>query len=146
MLQHSLSLNFENIMFPVKLADIPNFEKQNEIYIYLQGFSKWEIFPIHISKHRDEQNINLFIISDSNKSHYCWIKDLDRLLGDQHTHHGRHFLLFVLLTWICHRKNIKQPSTILSEVRTIEHRIPPPTTEQNKWLHYKDIRKQPKVA
>ncbi|VDI38828.1 Hypothetical predicted protein [Mytilus galloprovincialis] len=40
--EHTSSLNFDTIMFPVKLADIPKFEKQNEISINVFGFNKGE--------------------------------------------------------------------------------------------------------
>ncbi|CAG2241237.1 unnamed protein product [Mytilus edulis] len=66
--EHTSSLKFDTIMFPVKLADIPKFEKQNEISINVFGFNKGEVFPIHISKHRFEQHVNLLMISDS-KNH-----------------------------------------------------------------------------
>ena len=79
---HISDLNFKDISLSVKMDDIPKFEKQNDVSINIFGYVKNEIFPVHITNHRFERHINLLMISDNRKNHYCWIKDLNRLLGD----------------------------------------------------------------
>ncbi|XP_071152225.1 uncharacterized protein [Mytilus edulis] len=140
--EHTSGLNFENILFPVKLTDIPKFEMQNEISINVFGFNKGDIFPIHISKHQYAQHVNLLMISDNKKSHYCWIKDLNRLLGDQHTHHGRHFYCPYCLHGFTKERILSNHLPYCQTHGPQKIELP---TEDNKWLHYKDIRKQLKV-
>ncbi|CAG2208278.1 unnamed protein product [Mytilus edulis] len=140
--EHASSLNFDTIMFPVKLADIPKFEKQNKISLNVFGFNKGEVFPIHISKHRFEQHVNLLMISDNKKSHFCWIKNLNRLLGDQHTHHGRHFYCPYCLHGFTKERILSNHLPYCQTHGPQKIELP---TEENKWLHYKDIRKQLKV-
>jgi hypothetical protein len=49
---HESDLNFKDISFPVKMDDIPKFEKQNDKSISIFGYEKNEIFPVHITKYR----------------------------------------------------------------------------------------------
>jgi hypothetical protein len=87
---HINSINLEGIDFPVKMTDIPKFEKQNKIEINIFGYGKGGVFPIHTTKQRYDKHVDLQTISDGKKSHYCWIKDLSRLLGDQHSNTRRY--------------------------------------------------------
>lgn len=77
---YKTELRFDGISFPVKLADIPKFEKQNDISVNVFGYKKGDVFPVHITKHRCEKHVNLLMTSDQKKSHYCWIKDLNRMI------------------------------------------------------------------
>jgi len=97
-------LNFKDISFSVKMDDIPKFEKQNDVSINIFGYEKNEIFPVHITNHRFKRHINLLMISDNRKNHYCWIKDLNRLLGDQHSNTRRyHYCSYCLYGFIKER-------------------------------------------
>jgi hypothetical protein len=57
-------LNFSGISFPVKLVDIPKFEKQNEISDNVFGYEKSKVFPIHFTRNRYDRHVNLLMISD----------------------------------------------------------------------------------
>jgi hypothetical protein len=61
---HVSTLNFSGISFPVKLVDIPKFEKQNEISVNVFGYEKSEVFPIHVTRNRYDRHVNLLMISD----------------------------------------------------------------------------------
>ncbi|CAB0044872.1 unnamed protein product [Trichogramma brassicae] len=58
-------LNFSGIEFPMKLKDIPKFEKMNEIsvnvYILKQNF---DIEPIHLTALKREKHVRLLMIQD----------------------------------------------------------------------------------
>jgi len=75
---HESDLNFKDISFPVKMDDIPKFEKQNKLSVNVFRYEKNEVFPIHVTRNRYERHVNLLMISDHKKSHFCWIKDLNR--------------------------------------------------------------------
>ena len=88
-------LNMCGINFPVKLQDIEKFEKQNpEISINVFGF-EGEIYPLRITKEKGIEPINLLLISDGKKDHYCLIKNMSRLLFSQinNHQHKNHFCL-----------------------------------------------------
>ncbi|XP_065667559.1 uncharacterized protein LOC136087872 [Hydra vulgaris] len=77
-------INWDEIEFPVSLDKIIQFEKNNkDISVNVYGFEK-SVYPLRISKDNDRQHlIDLLLISDGEKSHYCLIKSLSKLLSSQ---------------------------------------------------------------
>ena len=76
--------------FPVSLSDINKFENHNSS-ISVNVFSdETLVYPLRISKHnyKRESTVNLLLISDDTKQHYCWIKDISKLLSLQISKHG----------------------------------------------------------
>ena len=43
------SLKFNGLLHPVKMADIPKFETQNDISVNVFGLEQNEVFPVHIA-------------------------------------------------------------------------------------------------
>ena len=73
-------LDWSGLKFPMKLDHIVIFEKFNpSISINVFGF-EGDVYPLRLSKSKSEQTINLLLISDGEKQHYCLIKSLSRLL------------------------------------------------------------------
>ncbi|XP_074026183.1 uncharacterized protein [Leptinotarsa decemlineata] len=99
----STVLNVAGMEFPVKLKDIPKFEVMNNCSINVYGLEntfkngkiEYEVVgPLHYSKSRLNSHVNLLNITDeSGNSHYCWIKDLSRLVSSQISahHHKKYF-------------------------------------------------------
>ena len=78
-------LNWEGQKFPVCLNDINKFENRNSsISVNIFGYDKL-IYPLRISEHnyKRESTVNLLLISDDTKQHYCWIKYIGKLLSLQ---------------------------------------------------------------
>ena len=71
-------LNFDSIQFPVKLSQLPKFEKNNNLSICIFSYEKGELFPKYISK-REGRRIDLLLLQRHKKSHYCWIKNMSRV-------------------------------------------------------------------
>ena len=81
-------LDWSGLKFPVKLDHIVIFEKFNpSISINVFGFEDRVVYPLRLSKSKSEQTINLLLISDGEKQHYCLIKSLSRLLSSQVSGH-----------------------------------------------------------
>ena len=81
-------LDRSGLKFPVKLDHIVIFEKFNpSISINVFGFEDRVVYPLRLSKSKSEQTINLLLISDGEKQHYCLIKSLSRLLSSQVSGH-----------------------------------------------------------
>ena len=86
----SKTINWEELTFPVNLSDINKFENHNSsISVNVFGYEKL-VYPPRISKHnyKRENTVNLLLISDDIKQHYCWIKDISKLLSSQTSKHG----------------------------------------------------------
>ena len=83
-------LNLEGLKFPVNLSDINKFKNRNSsISVNVFGYENL-VYPLGISKYnyKRESTVNLLLISDDTKQHYCWIKDISKLLYLQTSKHG----------------------------------------------------------
>ena len=81
--KQALELKWEGIVWPMKLKDIQKFEKMNNISVNVLGLNGTEVYPLRPSKFNYETEINLLLIHDDEKQHYCLIKDVSRLLSAQ---------------------------------------------------------------
>ena len=92
-------LNFTGVNFPVPLNQMPKVEQLNNLAINVFGFSESAgVHPLYMTKDHSASSINLLLITEvkdgKTKSHYCWIKDFNRLCFDQTRHKERkHFCL-----------------------------------------------------
>ncbi|CAH1646013.1 unnamed protein product [Spodoptera littoralis] len=87
---HGNKLKFTGISFPVKIADISKVEKLNNISINVFGleYNKEKrcnsvVGPLYLTKCRTPNHINLLYISNGTNNHYCYIKNLSRLVSSQ---------------------------------------------------------------
>ena len=72
--------NCEGIEFPVKLREITKFERKNPgIAVNVFGFEK-VFYPLRISK-VEGIPVDLLLISNGEKQHFCWIRNLSKLLS-----------------------------------------------------------------
>ncbi|KAJ8929142.1 hypothetical protein NQ314_018197, partial [Rhamnusium bicolor] len=98
---YSNELNFNDISFPMELKNIAKFEKNNEhISINVFGLEKSPVSstkikhniigPLYHTKMRKVNHINLLYLEaeNSNNGHFCWIKNMSRLVGCQINKHG----------------------------------------------------------
>ena len=84
-----VNLNLEGIDFPTPISQIPKFEKQNDLAINVYGYER-KVVPYHISNQPREMNrINLLLLHDKDNYHYCWIKNLNRLLAGLSKKYGK---------------------------------------------------------
>ncbi|XP_020912011.1 uncharacterized protein LOC110249773 [Exaiptasia diaphana] len=94
--ENSMKFDWTGIEFPVSLKQIDKFEKQNPYAINVYGY-EGVVYPLKISDKLEsvEQShvINLLLISNDETNHYCWIKDMSRLLASEFNKHKskRHF-------------------------------------------------------
>lgn len=94
----STCLNLESIDFPMKLENIKIFEINNSISINVYGLENVMtngiittevVGPLYYTKNKQLTHINLLLISsDDGNSHYCWIKDMSKLLRSQLNSHN----------------------------------------------------------
>ena len=73
-------LDYDGIKFPVDKEDFSKIETKSNICINLYCYENKLVFPIHISDQKFENSIDLLLVVDENKSHYVYIKDLDRFM------------------------------------------------------------------
>ena len=119
-------LNWDGLKFPVNLSDINKFGNHNSsISVNVFGYEKL-VYPLRISKHnyKRESTVNLVLISDDTKQHYCWIKDISELLSLQTSKDGhvRHVCFRCINTFktekslVCHHEYCKSHEAIKIEL------------------------------
>ncbi|CAB4408477.1 unnamed protein product [Rhizophagus irregularis] len=80
-------LNFEDIKFPVQADEVilRRFERQNPtIALCICEWRDHRLCPIYVTDRDDAEGrkiIDLVLISNGEKQHYCWIKNMSRLVN-----------------------------------------------------------------
>ena len=85
MRKDSEKFDWTGIEFPVSLKQIDKFENQNNYAINVLGY-EGVVYPLRLSK-RDKQVINLLLIANEETNHFCWIKNMSRLLSSEVNNH-----------------------------------------------------------
>ena len=86
MREDSKKFDWSGIEFPVSLKQIDKFENQNNYAINVFGYER-VVYPLRISKKKD-QVINLLLIANEETNHFCWIKNMSKLLSKQKSNHN----------------------------------------------------------
>ena len=144
---HENELNFTGIEFPTPLNQIPNVEHQNNLSINVFGYSESAgIHPLYLTKDHTRDPINLLLITkvEDGKilSHYCWIKDFNRLCFDQNKHHGKTFFCTRCITPHCSERTLKEHQIYCRGVDTPPcHAVFPEKSEDgtNPTIKFKNI-------
>ena len=72
-------------------------EKQNSMRINVFGYGNEQSFPIHISKEKFKDQMNLLLITEHEKQHYVLIKDFNAFMYDQTKRKNKkHFCMYCL--------------------------------------------------
>lgn len=140
-------LNWEGIGFPVKIPQIDKFEKQNEgIAINVFGWENGGLTILRISKeNKDIPRINLILITDEENSHYCWIKDMGRLVygKTKHTTGGQQFYCDLCLSRFTNKDVLERHQEICEGVNRRPMRIEMP--EPGSTIKFQNWQRQQKV-
>src|SRR5436305_13772450 len=83
-----ISLNFKDIEFPVQADEIvlQRFERQNPSIALCISEWKGKLSPVYVTDKEiaeGRQMIDLLLISDEEKQHYCWIKNMSQLVSQR---------------------------------------------------------------
>ena len=90
-------LDYSGIEFPVTTKQYNKIEIQNNININVFGYEEKQPFPIHISKEKNENHLNLLLITEDEKNHYVLIKDFNKFMYNQTKHKDKkHFCMYCL--------------------------------------------------
>ena len=147
MIENSNNFDWSKIEFPVSVKQIDKFEKQNPYYVInVYGYDKGDVYPLRISKKQKGYLINLLLISEDENNHYCWIKNISRLLASKVSKHKSkmHF---------CHRcLNAFQSETSLEKhieycVKNEEVKIVMPMDKEGftKYIKFNNLNRKMRV-
>ena len=151
-------LRFTGVDFPTPLSQMPKVERLNNLAINVFGYSKQAgIHPLYLTKDLTPDPINLLLITKvedgKTNSHYCWIKDFNRLCHDQTLYEHRKFFCLRCISPHCSERTL---SDHLIYCRGVDappcHAVFPEDNEetgyipQTKFGHFKNMIKAPYVV
>ena len=91
------NLDYTGIVFPVTAKQYNKIEKQNEININVFGYENEQKYPIHVSKEKYEDCMNLLLITENENKHYVLIKHFNKFMYDVTKHKdSKHFCMHCL--------------------------------------------------
>ena len=138
-LQYEHTVNMNGISYPTPLAEIVKIEKNNELSINVFGYDHVDkIYPLYRSKICAENPINLLLIKEGEKTHYCLIKDFSRLMGHRTSSNGRQFFCFNCLHAFI-RQDLLDAHTMLCFHKRAQKIVFP---EKDKTVKFKNVRNQ----
>ena len=109
---HFKELRFTGVDFPVPLSQMPKVERLNNLAINVFGCSQQAgIHPLYLTKDLTRDPINLLLITKvedgKTNSHYCWIKDFNRLCHDQTLYEHRKFFCLRCISPHCSERTLQ---------------------------------------
>ena len=144
-------LNFNGIDDAVSLAQIPRFEKLNQISINVYGLeflkNKYEVYPLYLTSDYKKRHVNLLLIEKnySNtdsidlKFHYVWIKDLSRLIKSQVTkHHDKLHVCDRCLHFFYSKEKLNNHFEECKKINNCKIRLPNPENSTVRFKNYKN--------
>ena len=139
--QYEGELNMKGITYPLAVKQVPKFEKQNTISVNVFGF-KDEYYPLYISPEQKEIHVNLLLIYDNEKSHYCLIKNLDKMLSSRTKYNRRTYYCTYCLHGFSEEGPLLKHEPMCNN-HGLQHTELP--DEENKWMKFANIKKMLKV-
>ena len=135
-------LKVDGIEFPMTVNQIPKFEKQNTISINVIAYDERELYPIYVTKFKFERHVNLLLISEGEKHHYCLIKSMSRLLTNRTKHHATQYYCNYCLHGFS-RQDLLEAHVPYCQVHGAQKvKIP---NESDKYLEFNNYMRQLKV-
>ena len=134
------NLNYSGIEFPVTTKQYNKIEKQNEININVFGYEDKQPYPIYISKEKNEDCLNLLLITENENKHYVLIKDFNEFMYNQTKHKERkHFCMHCLQCFSSERVLNNHKENCIQVNGTQATKMP---TKDNNILKFNNFHKQ----
>lgn len=159
--KHLDKLNFDGLQFPITLDQIKKFEKLNynisiNVYILEENFNgkdnsiHYITAPIYLTKSVKDNHVHLLMLSEYDKdymitkSHFCWIKNLSRLMSKQLSNH-QHYIRFCdrCLHYFSNIEKLNEHTLNCKKQNDSTAIILP--SEDQKWISFKNFNHQERV-
>jgi hypothetical protein len=145
--EHVYDEEFKDIEFPVKLTDIHKIAERLNISINVYSIDEFKpvMNPLKITKIEKEQHIDLLYLKKKNKEHYCWIKDLWKLVGHSQISKNGHkrFLCRMCLTSLKTQDKLNEHKTYCMHNKCTRVVLPEPDNNIVKFSHHNHSLKVP---
>ena len=141
-------LNYKDIEFPVTIKQINKIEKQNNINISVFGYENKQPFPVHISKKKFEDHMELLMITEIDRdgesnNHYVLIKGFNKFVFNQTKNNNKkHFCMHCLQCFSSERVLTDHKENCIDLNGTQAVKMP---TKENNILKFENFHKQQAV-
>ena len=143
MREDSEKFDWSGIKFPVSLKQIDKFENNNPYTINVLGYEDAVVYPLRISKKNEqncEQVINLLLIANEETNHYCWIKNMSRLLSSEiNNHQHKRYFCYRCLNSFISVKSLDKHKEYCQNNEAVKIEMPMFKDDEGKFLGPKYI-------
>ncbi|XP_022800154.1 uncharacterized protein LOC111338012 [Stylophora pistillata] len=131
---------WDGIEFPMEVKSISRFEKLNpeigvNVYMYENGLN-----PLRVSSRGHAVNVvDLLLITEGDKKHYCLIKNLSRLVSSSLSKNGhKKFICRSCLNYFGSQRVLDTHSELCQDHEAVRERVP----KEGTYLSFKNYQKQ----
>ena len=117
------TLDYGGINFPMKARDYEIIDERFNINVNVFGYVN-RVFPLYVSKKSNEQELNILLISNEEKSHYVFIKDFNRIMYSKTKHKDRkHFCMACLQNFTTKEilNNHRERCLLINETQAVKY-------------------------
>ena len=135
-------LNMTGVAYPTPLSDISKIERNNDISINVLGYDETDlVYPLYRTTEVKEKHVNLLLIKEDEKSHYCLIRNFSRLMAHRSKYCRKAHYCFNCLHGFT-AKRILDRHTELCYKQMLQKIVFP---DKEKTVKFKNIRNQLRV-
>ena len=119
------TLDYSSINFTMNAKDYEIVEERFNINVNIFGYEN-RVFPLYASKKSNEQELNVLLISNEEKSHYVFIKDFNRLMYSKTKHqHKKHFWISCLQNFTTREisNNHKKQCLSINDIQAVKYEL-----------------------
>ncbi|PFX13987.1 hypothetical protein AWC38_SpisGene21896 [Stylophora pistillata] len=139
--EHAKKLVWTGIEFPMEVKDIHRFEKMNpgitvNVYMY-----DYELKTLRVSKFKiSNTHIDLLFITEGEKTHYCLIKSMSRLISSQLSKaKNKKYICRRCLNYFGTQKLLDIHSELCEKHEAVREKVPQPETSIIFKNYYKKV-------
>ena len=119
------TLDYRGIHFPMKARNYKAVEERFNINVNVLGYQN-KVFPLYISKKSNEQELDILLISNAEKSHYVFIKDSSRLMYSEvkaKNKHKKHFYMLCLQNFTTKKvlSNHREKRLLINDTQAVKY-------------------------
>ena len=134
------NLNYRGIEFPVAAKQYNKIEQQNQIRINVFGYENKQKYPIYVSKEKNQDCMNLLLITEDENKHYVLIKNFNKFMYDTTKHKDKkHFCMHCLQCFSSERVLADHHENCIQLNGTQAIKMP---SKDNNILKYNNFHKQ----
>ena len=142
-IHYQSELNIKDLSFPLGIDQVKKFERLNSsISVNVFALDKKSgVYPVYITSFKERKHVNLILLTDDDKSHYAWIKDMSSLLSQSGYNHAKHYCNYCLHGFL-KQSTLDRHVEDCSKIGAQKVVLP---DEDDRWVQFKSIQKMLKV-